>query len=126
MHSEMMSPVPDRDSTSANRHVGTATGKSGDRDSTAKLASEIIRKRALSHNSLSKLRENLMHSCSGRPGPDLSYATVSSIFLPVPPPLNSSAPTMRLTPLRSEEHTSELQSLMRISYAVFCLNKKNN
>src|SRR3546814_7814463 len=27
-------------------------------------------------------------------------------------------------PVRSEEHTSELQSLMRISYAVFCLNKK--
>src|SRR3546814_10063188 len=29
------------------------------------------------------------------------------------------------TEYRSEEHTSELQSLMRISYAVFCLNKKN-
>src|SRR3546814_1894755 len=28
-------------------------------------------------------------------------------------------------PFRSEEHTSELQSLMRISYAVFCLKKKN-
>src|SRR3546814_3715340 len=28
--------------------------------------------------------------------------------------------------VRSEEHTSELQSLMRISYAVFCLNKKNH
>src|SRR3546814_1289938 len=27
--------------------------------------------------------------------------------------------------VRSEEHTSELQSLMRISYAVFCLQKKN-
>src|SRR3546814_6732681 len=27
---------------------------------------------------------------------------------------------------RSEEHTSELQSLMRISYAVFCLKKKNS
>src|SRR3546814_6338873 len=27
-------------------------------------------------------------------------------------------------PVRSEEHTSELQSLIRISYAVFCLNKK--
>src|SRR3546814_969680 len=27
-------------------------------------------------------------------------------------------------PIRSEEHTSELQSLMRISYAVFCLKKK--
>src|SRR3546814_9833713 len=31
----------------------------------------------------------------------------------------------RCTPNRSEEHTSELQSLMRISYAVFCLKKKN-
>src|SRR3546814_2356726 len=30
----------------------------------------------------------------------------------------------RRTPARSEEHTSELQSLMRISYAVFCLKKK--
>src|SRR3546814_4417669 len=29
-------------------------------------------------------------------------------------------------PQRSEEHTSELQSLMRISYAVFCLKKKKN
>src|SRR3546814_7407427 len=32
-------------------------------------------------------------------------------------------PTLNLS--RSEEHTSELQSLMRISYAVFCLKKKN-
>src|SRR3546814_7165035 len=30
----------------------------------------------------------------------------------------------KLTVARSEEHTSELQSLMRISYAVFCLKKK--
>src|SRR3546814_6190679 len=30
------------------------------------------------------------------------------------------------TEYRSEEHTSELQSLMRISYAVFCLKKQNN
>src|SRR3546814_9175581 len=29
-----------------------------------------------------------------------------------------------IQPMRSEEHTSELQSLMRISYAVFCLKKK--
>src|SRR3546814_2202329 len=34
------------------------------------------------------------------------------------PPINS--------PVRSEEHTSELQSLMRTSYAVFCLKKKKN
>src|SRR3546814_10221703 len=30
------------------------------------------------------------------------------------------------SPMRSEEHTSELQSLMRISYAVFCLIKQNH
>src|SRR3546814_10246105 len=34
-------------------------------------------------------------------------------------------PGARSITLRSEEHTSELQSLMRISYAVFCLKKKN-
>src|SRR3546814_9828664 len=33
--------------------------------------------------------------------------------------------SMMLRIVRSEEHTSELQSLMRISYAVFCLTKKN-
>src|SRR3546814_4706736 len=33
---------------------------------------------------------------------------------------------VRQLPVRSEEHTSELQSLMRISYAVFCLKKKKN
>src|SRR3546814_5459386 len=37
-----------------------------------------------------------------------------------PPVVTLEAPTDR-----SEEHTSELQSLMRISYAVFCLKKKN-
>src|SRR3546814_9450663 len=34
-------------------------------------------------------------------------------------------PDLRVEFNRSEEHTSELQSLMRISYAVFCLKKKN-
>src|SRR3546814_1262992 len=34
-------------------------------------------------------------------------------------------PHAALVRSRSEEHTSELQSLMRISYAVFCLKKKN-
>src|SRR3546814_1935754 len=38
----------------------------------------------------------------------------------VPVPFSASSP------LRSEEHTSELQSLMRTSYAVFCLKKKKN
>src|SRR3546814_2965879 len=35
--------------------------------------------------------------------------------------LTKAAEEGRLDPIRSEEHTSELQSLMRISYAVFCL-----
>src|SRR3546814_2331062 len=38
----------------------------------------------------------------------------------------SGPPAAGSAPPRSEEHTSELQSLMRISYAVFCLKKKNN
>src|SRR3546814_2383220 len=42
-------------------------------------------------------------------------------------PITSEVPVIQLvgTKRRSEEHTSELQSLMRISYAVFCLKKKN-
>src|SRR3546814_7424090 len=38
----------------------------------------------------------------------------------------SPTPYSDMNGYRSEEHTSELQSLMRISYAVFCLKKKNN
>src|SRR3546814_5466633 len=37
----------------------------------------------------------------------------------------STSATRRVMTPRSEEHTSDLQSLMRISYAVFCLNKNN-
>src|SRR3546814_3637225 len=39
-------------------------------------------------------------------------------------PVFSGTPSISITASRSEEHTSELQSLMRISYAVFCLKKK--
>src|SRR3546814_10860754 len=60
----------------------------------------------------------------GTPGPDDRTRECRHIARPpagaVPP-----APHKR-TPRRSEEHTSELQSLMRISYAVFCLKKKIN
>src|SRR3546814_6995471 len=43
-------------------------------------------------------------------------------------PLKAIAPAVRdaVVKARSEEHTSELQSLMRSSYAVFCLNKKSH
>src|SRR3546814_6499496 len=43
-----------------------------------------------------------------------------------PPRARTSTATPTRSKHRSEEHTSELQSLMRISYAVFCLKKKNN
>src|SRR3546814_8581475 len=42
----------------------------------------------------------------------------------VPPPRPRAPRRGREATTRSEEHTSELQSLMRISYAVFCLKKK--
>src|SRR3546814_1395052 len=50
--------------------------------------------------------------------------------LPRPPAATGGRPPAlggagRSRAVRSEEHTSELQSLMRISYAVFCLKKKN-
>src|SRR3546814_4767353 len=45
---------------------------------------------------------------------------------PSPPPVPQAAARAQNRAGRSEEHTSELQSLMRISYAVFCLKKKIN
>src|SRR3546814_4083179 len=69
-----------------------------------------------------------------RPDPDPPSAPVSPLpTIHVPPPsvaqveyaLTMRAMAMLAPPIgRSEEHTSELQSLMRISYAVFCLKKK--
>src|SRR3546814_2798360 len=61
----------------------------------------------------------------------LSFHMVQHMLLvAVAPPLlllgrPGSAFRLALPEGRSEEHTSELQSLMRISYAVFCLKKKN-
>src|SRR3546814_9119560 len=57
------------------------------------------------------------------------HALWPSGFLKVEPPVfeRSGCEASRLAEMRSirsEEHTSELQSLMRISYAVFCLKKK--
>src|SRR3546814_3605277 len=49
-------------------------------------------------------------------------ASIQIVALPLLAELHKSADPA----IRSEEHTSELQSLMRISYAVFCLKKKKN
>src|SRR3546814_9930530 len=52
--------------------------------------------------------------------------TISGLSAPAADrPRKTSAPFSASVRLRSEAHTSELQSLMRTSYAVFCLKKKN-
>src|SRR3546814_1363810 len=57
--------------------------------------------------------------------PDGAFSTASSAAPPHSPPSPKPCPKRNMHS-RSEEHTSELQSLMRISYAVFCLKKKKN
>src|SRR3546814_10378635 len=64
-------------------------------------------------------RDELMPVLPAQPRPFLSACAEGGVLLLAPLRL---AP-LRL-PIRSEDHTSELQSLMRISYAVFCLKKK--
>src|SRR3546814_10089860 len=56
-------------------------------------------------------------------GNPIAHSYVAGMIRPVSPALYSKV--AKLGEFRSEEHTSELQSLMRISYAVFCLKKKN-
>src|SRR3546814_6396513 len=59
--------------------------------------------------------------------PDQAYALldVTDVKAAAPPPLERVHDRI-VQQFRSEEHTSELQSLMRISYAVFCLKTTNN
>src|SRR3546814_2263089 len=60
----------------------------------------------------------LLASCLGVTKPVLTSSTSATGV--------SNAKPKATKIVRSEEHTSELQSLMRISYAVFCLKKKKN
>src|SRR3546814_1432567 len=61
--------------------------------------------------------------------PDPSSTVVSALRVAsagmVKPPKRTEPASVNSETSRSEEHTSELQSLMRITYAVFCLKKKN-
>src|SRR3546814_6821100 len=63
---------------------------------------------------------------SNRSTASCGNATVNMPFLnALPEKMSEKLGAMTaFTPMRSEEHTSELQSLMRRSYAVFCLKKK--
>src|SRR3546814_10093941 len=58
-------------------------------------------------------------------GPDLAQGTLVEL-MPGYRSIELGIHVVYATRKRSEEHTSELQSLMRISYAVFCLKKKTN
>src|SRR3546814_7518226 len=55
-----------------------------------------------------------------------SVASASTLRAEFPVQRNRTRRFIDWIQVRSEEHTSELQSLMRISYAVFCLKKKKN
>src|SRR3546814_5724676 len=68
-------------------------------------------------------------ACCARPWPPIRSSPRGSISVPTRArytPARTRAIAGTASPsIRSEEHTSELQSLMRNSYAVFCLKKKN-
>src|SRR3546814_3013375 len=59
-------------------------------------------------------------------GARVAFWVVYAIGIPVVRSVLFATSIVGIGMLRSEEHTSELQSLMRISYAVFCLKKKKN
>src|SRR3546814_10595175 len=61
----------------------------------------------------------------GRAAISATGGTISGGGASPAPEASSGPPSWATAMKRSEEHTSELQSLMRISYAVFCLKKKN-
>src|SRR3546814_10031625 len=64
-------------------------------------------------------------NCAPRPRTVIARPSPASRWIEMPGMRCSDSARFWSGNLRSEEHTSELQSLMRISYAVFCLKKKN-
>src|SRR3546814_10671592 len=66
------------------------------------------------------------HPSGSKNGSNKPAATVLQIPAGHAVPWHKPAPTTAKPSTRSEEHTSELQSLMRSSYAVFCLKKKKD
>src|SRR3546814_1924144 len=73
------------------------------------------------------LARRLVETMSAFSGMDpwhLVFLMVGAIGVPMAVLMAATPEPVRRRPTRSEEHTSERQSLMRISYAVFCLKKK--
>src|SRR3546814_7586189 len=90
------------------------------------LSSDVCSSDLCRHISTKSMRAASTQNCSEPPP---SCGTSASAAAWNSPSLVQSLNTLqfgqRASSGRSEEHTSELQSLMRISYAVFCLKKKN-
>src|SRR3546814_7666237 len=75
--------------------------------------------------SLRETRREYVHVASSSTSMSPTVSRRDTHILPPPQAKHpASGAEASIHPLRSEEHTSELQSLMRISYAVFCLKKK--
>src|SRR3546814_7444462 len=82
----------------------------------------IIADRRLRLDICRAANNGLLEACTAYP-----QRFVMAAALPFPDAAAAHAELARIaSEARSEEHTSELQSLMRISYAVFCLKKKHN
>src|SRR3546814_5335657 len=77
----------------------------------------------LARNSVLALLAASARSLAVRSAASRALISVMSDQIATKPPSRVTLCTTRTQPPRSEEHTSELQSLMRISYAVFCLKK---
>src|SRR3546814_9178999 len=77
-----------------------------------------------SGRNLAATRSSLAASIVTTPAPKRRAAPDKARSRPMVPAASTSGLSLSSTATRSEEHTSELQSLMRISYAVFCLKKK--
>src|SRR3546814_5432305 len=99
--------------------IGATTGRAQDERASASAPARAIRYIGILH----------AWEPPGGGGNRLSYGrmglgNVPEKAVPAQDRARGQIPAPRGMHSRSEEHTSELQSLMRISYAVFCLNKK--
>src|SRR3546814_4257847 len=106
---------------------------SSDLATTESVTHEVFRDKMIAASSRDTIRSKHRtgkYSRQLRSGWHAMWEEAALPALPMPLMMLLSEPVLRAIDRaavnRSEEHTSELQSLMRSSYAVFCLKKKNN
>src|SRR3546814_8440657 len=108
----------------AKRVEGTAAGRR--RDPGEHRRRPFLAQRMLHHRPNARRRAEADGGASLGPVEEEVEDVLHLLFADVGDAEHGGAEALTGVGLRSEEHTSELQSLMRISYAVFCLNKKKN